>query len=118
MPLFYPEVVSTLKPVNAVVDHAHHLLVGIAAALLPVAPPAQALQVIDISSRAALRDRLNMVRLEQQIVTQPVAQAVQVVSRDTADLTRIIISLKYFILIGRPYPSSSRHIPADILLSR
>ena len=63
-----PESVVLIQILYSVIDHPPDLLIGPAAAFLAVAAPAQALKIINVFSRAALRNGLNMICLKQKII--------------------------------------------------
>ena len=71
--------IPLIQIIHSVIDQAAHFLIGLIPALLAVAAPAEALEIIYIITRAALRDRLNMVNFQKQIISQPFAEAVQII---------------------------------------
>ena len=106
-----------LQIIHPVIDKLPHLIIGLPAALLTVAAPAQALKVIDVSAGTALRHRLYVISLKEQIVTKTAAQTVEKVLGYAADLAGIIVPRKDLRLISRSYPSPSGNLPLHILLS-
>ena len=68
--------IPLIQIIHSVIDHAADFIVSLIPALFTVAAPAEALEIIYIITRAALRDRLNMVNFQEKIIAQALTEAV------------------------------------------